>query len=294
MITYTGDNLWRKGWYEFTNDLAGNAFYKNKNLTSLAELGYIYDPVRYDIEGYRSMGATLRIGQSDSPTNNRAMNSGPNFQNWLGGRGSDSATNSAYAKNAFLLMDVFRTDTNTSGRINPNSVVRDGLGVVLQAALKNFVYESDATNGASSLLAGQSLNPSNTVAAIREFATNSSNGFLVSVGDLSRVPAFWGTNNSATNIVPSKMMSAASDAGKEEFLRRTANLLATQSLAYSVYIVGQAGEIVANSNGDIFVPASTTITENVIQLEPVYSSTIGESPVAPTGWKTLKPRSLSY
>jgi hypothetical protein len=294
--TYGGNlvSAWRKGWYEYTGDLAGNHFVKNTNLTSLAELGYIYDPVRYDIEGYRSMGATLRMGQSDSPTNNRATNSASDYQNWLGGRGSDSATNAAYGKNAFLLMDVFRTDTNTAGRINPNSVVRDGFGTVMRAALTNFVYEGQTTNGASTLLGNQTLNSTNTVAAIRNFATNSTNGFLVSVGDLSRISAFWGNATTATNIVPSVAMSAASDAGKEEFLRRTANLLTTQSLAFTVYIVGQTGEIQTKSGTDTFIPYSTTTTETVIQLEPVYPATSRETPVAPTEWKTLKPRSLSY
>ena len=294
MSGYAVNALWQKGLYEFSTDPAGNHFVKNTNLTSLAELGYVYDPVRHDIEGYRSMGATLRIGQSDSPTNNRATNAGTDFQNWLGGRGSDSPTNTAYAKNAFLLMDVFRTDTNTSGRINPNSVVRDGLGVVLQSALRQFVYEGNPTNGASSLLGNQTLNPTNTVSAIRDFATNSTNGFIVSVGDLSRIPAFWGTNNSATNIVPGTRMSAVSDAGKEEFLRRTANLLTTQSLAYSVYIVGQTGEIQTKSGADTFIPTSTAITEKVIQLEPVYPSTINEEPIAPSEWRTLNPKSISY
>jgi len=294
--TYRGNLLaaWRKGWYEYTTDPAGNHFVKNTNLSSLAELGYIYDPVRYDIEGYRSMGATLRIGQSDSATNNRATNAAADYQNWLGGRGNDSPTNAAYGKNAFLLMDVFRTDTNTAGRINPNSVVRDGFGTVMRAALTNFVYEGQASNGASSLLSNQTLNPASTVAAIRNFATNSTNGFLVSVGDLSRIPAFWGNGTSSTNIVPTVAMSAASDAGKEEFLRRTANLLTTQSLAFTVYIVGQTGEILTKSGTDTFVPASTTTTETVIQLEPIYPATSGETPVAPTEWKTLKPRSLSY
>lgn len=294
--TYRGNlvSAWRKGWYEFTSDPAGNHFVKNTNLSSLAELGYIYDPVRYDIEGYRSMGATLRMGQSDSPTNNRATNSASDYQNWLGGRGSDSATNAAYGKNAFLLMDVFRTDTNTAGRINPNSVVRDGFGTVMRAALTNFVYEGQTTNGASTLLGNQTLNSTNTVAAIRNFATNSTNGFLVSVGDLSRISAFWGNATTATNIVPSVAMSAASDAGKEEFLRRTANLLTTQSLAFTVYIVGQTGEILTKNGTDTFVPYSTTTTETVIQLEPVYPTTSGETPVTPAGWKTLKPRSLSY
>jgi hypothetical protein len=89
-------------------------------------------------------------------------------------------------------------------------------------------------------------------------------------------------------------MSAASDAGKEEFLRRTANLLTTQSLAYSVYIVGQTGEIQSENGADTFVPAATAITENVIQLEPVYPSTANEEPVAPSEWKTLNPKSISY
>ena len=89
-------------------------------------------------------------------------------------------------------------------------------------------------------------------------------------------------------------MSAVSDAGKEEFLRRTANLLTTQSLAYSVYIVGQTGEIQTKSGSDTFVANSTSITENVIQLEPVYPTTTSETPVAPSNWKTLNPKSISY
>jgi hypothetical protein len=292
---YTGVQLWRKGWYEYTADPAGNTLALNSRLQSLGQLGFVYDPVRHDIASYRSQGATLRIGQSDSSTNNRATNANVNYQNWLGGRGNDSATNAAYGKNAFLLMDLFQTDTNTSGRINPNSVVRDGAGVVLRAALTNFVYESEATNGASSLLASQTLNVTNTIDAIRGYATNTQNGLIVSVGDLSRIPALWSTNNAATSIVPSHRMSDASDAGKEEFLRRTANLLTTQSLAYTVYVVAQAGEIQTRNGSDTFVPVSTVTTESVIQLEPVYPESSGdtENAVAPEKWKTLKPRFIS-
>lgn len=293
--------VWQKGLYEITGDPAGNAFYKNTNITTLAELGYVYDPVRHDIDGYRSMGATLRIGQSDSSTNYRVVallaNQRPNFQNWLGGRGSDDATNAAFGRNAFLLMDVFRTDTNTSGRINPNSVVRDRSGAVMRAALGNFTFESEATNGASTLLAGRALNETNSFAAIQSFATNSSNGFLVSVGDMSRIPAFWSTNTNASALVPGVRMSSASDSGKEEFLRRTANLLTTQSLAYSVFVVAQAGSIEAQTVGDKFVPIATVITEHVVQLDPIYPTSPPsppETPVEPAEWKVLKPRSITY
>ena len=292
--TYSGNSMWQKGLYEHTTDPAGNAYFKNTNLTSLAELGGIYDPVRHDIEGYRSMGATLRVGQSDSPTNNRATNSGADFQNWLGGRGHDNPTHANFSKNAFLLMDIFRTDTNTSGRINPSSVVRDGSGIVLRSALTNFIFEGNPSKRASLLLGNQTLNTTNTIAAIRDFAADSSNGFLLSVGDLSRITAFWSTQNSTNNIVPGKVPSAASDSGKEEFLRRTANLLTTQSLAYTVYIVGQAGEFITKNGADTFAPTATTTTENVIQLEPVYPSSPDETAIAPVGWKTLRPKSLSY
>jgi len=291
---HTGVQVWRKGWYEYTDDAAGNSFAHNSPIHSLAQLGYVYDPVRHDIQSYRSQGATLRFGHSDSHTNNRATNAGGNFTNWLGGRGSDDATNATYGRNAFLLMDVFRTDTNQSGRINPSSVVRDGTGVVFRSALENFVYESQATNGASSILTNKSLNATNTISAIRTFATNASNGFLVSVGDLSRVPAFWSTNTNSSALVPGIRMSSASDSGKEEFLRRTANLFTTQSLAYSIFVVAQAGEIQRQGTTDRFVPISTEITENVVQLEPIYPPSPPEKPVQPSEWKLLKPKSINY
>ena len=293
--SYSGDALWQKGWYEYTTNAAGNVVINNTNLFSIGQLGGVYDPVRHDIEGYRSMGATLRIGQSDSPTNNRGTNSSANFVNWLGGRGSDNATNSAYAKNAFLLTDVFRTDTNTSGRINPNSIVRDGTGIVFSAALGNFTFESAATNGSEPRLSNFSLNSTNTIKEIRNFATNLSNGFLISLGEISRVPIFWSTNNLPANqLVVGKVMSQMSDDGKEEFFRRTANLLTTQSLAFSVYVVGQSGEIIQKSGQDEFVPRGTAIFERVVQIVPNYPLVNPWEPSKPSSWSTLTPYSIKY
>jgi type II secretory pathway pseudopilin PulG len=298
MPTYTGVDLWRKGWFEYTPDPAGNHFVNNTNLTSLGQLGYVYDPMRYDIEGYRSMGATLRLGQSDASTNNRATNNTSNFTSWLGGRGDDDPTSTNFSRNAFLLADVFRTDTNRSGRINPNSIIRDGSGVVMQAALADFYFESNSTNGAASHLSGnKTLTTTNTIRLIREFATNNSNtnGFLVSIGDLSRVPAFWSTNNDPTNtIVPGVRMSDVSDSGKEEFFRRTASLLTTQSLAYTIYVVGQAGEIVTRGGSDIFMPASTVISESVVQMEPIYPSAQPWEAAVPSSWNLHIPKSIKY
>ena len=131
--------------------------------------------------------------------------------NWLGGRGTDDVTSTNYMQNAFLLMDVFRTDNVTSGRINPNSIVRDPSGLAFRSVLDRFVFESAATNQASSALSGVALNATNTISSLRSFATNSSNGFFVSAGDLSRAPLFW----VATNALAGISMQGVSDAGRE-------------------------------------------------------------------------------
>ncbi|MCX6972138.1 MAG: hypothetical protein NTV93_18580 [Verrucomicrobia bacterium] len=298
MPTYAGDDIWRKGWFEYTPDPAANHFVNNTNLSSLGQLGYVYDPMRYDIEGYRSMGATLRLGQSDAATNNRGNTNNSNYSNWIGGRGSDDATSTNFSRNAFLLADVFRTDANRSGRINPNSIIRDGSGVVMQSAFANFSFETNSANGAASHFAGnQTLASTNAIRLIREFATNNTNGngFLVSIGDLSRVSAFWSTNNDPTNtIVSGVRMSDVSDSGKEEVFRRTANLLTTQSLSYTIYVVGQAGEIVTRGGTDVFIPASTVVSESVVQMEPIYPPAQPWEAVAPTGWNLHIPKFIKY
>lgn len=288
----TGVQRWRQWWYEYTADPAGNHFVANKPIGSLGELGAIYDPVRYDINGFRSQGATLRIGQSDSPTNNRANSTVIDYQNWLGGRGADDVTSTNYMKNAFLLMDVFRTDDVNSGRVNPNTLVRDPVGIVFRSVLDKFDFESAATNQASSVLSGLSLNASTSLSSLRSFATNPSNGYYISVGDLSRAPLFF----AATNALAGVSMTNVSDAGREEFMRRSANLLSTQSLAFTVFIKAQAGSFERTSvGGDRFRVRATMAREMVVQIQPTYAP--GGSPLVPStpvGWNVLRPRTINY
>ena len=288
----TGVQRWRQWWYEYTQDPAGNHFVPNNPIRSLGELGAIYDPVRYDINGFRSQGATLRIGQSDSPTNNRANSTVIDYQNWLGGRGADDVTSTNYMKNAFLLMDVFRTDDVNSGRVNPNTLVRDPVGIVFRSVLDKFDFESAATNQASSVLSGLSLNASTSLSSLRSFATNPSNGYFISVGDLSRAPLFF----AATNALAGVSMTNVSDAGREEFMRRSANLLSTQSLAFTVFIKAQAGSFERTSvGGDRFRVRATMAREMVVQIQPTYAP--GGSPLVPStpvGWNVLRPRTINY
>ncbi len=288
----SGVALWRQGWYEYSSDPSGNHFVANRPMGSTGELGAVYDPIRHDISGFRSQGATLRVGQSDAGTNNRANQSGADYVNWLGGRGSDDTSSTNYARNAFLLMDVFQTDDITEGRINPNSLVRDPSALAFRSVLDGFVFETSPTNQASSALSGTSLNATNAMASLRTFATNSTNGFLVSVGDLSRAPLFW----TSTNALAGVSMQAVSDAGREEFMRRSANLLSTQSLAFSIYVRAEAGTFVKGISGtDRFRVAATASSETVVQLRPMYAPTTDPTiPLAPTNWSIVKPRSINY
>lgn len=288
----TGVKRWRQWWYEYTADPTGNHFVANKQMDSLGELGMIYDPARHDINGFRSQGATLRIGHSDSPTNNRANSTERDCVNWLGGRGSDDVTSTNYTRNAFLLMDVFRTDNITAGRVNPNSIVRDPSGIAFRSLLDAFVFESAASNRASSMLSGAHLNAVNTLSSLQSFATNPANGFFVSVGDLSRAPLFF----TSTNALAGVSMSGVSDAGREEFMRRSANLLTTQSLAFTIFIRAQAGNFERSAKGtDRFRVKASNAREMVVQLRPVYAP--GDDPLVPAkpvGWTILRPRTINY
>jgi hypothetical protein len=297
--TISGVATWRYGWKEFTQNPAGNHFVKNTNIFSLGELGAIYDPARHDIDGYRSLGATLRIGQSDAGINNRwANSSNASAMDWLGGRGNSTATSTNYTRNAYLLMDVFRTDTNVSGRVNPNSLIRDTNAIAFRSAIQNFTFTTQSTNQASAVLSGRTLNATATLGELRNFFTNkAANGFMTSVGDLSLAPVFWSTNQqlAGTSMRPG---DGVSDAGREEFMRSTANLLTTQSLAYTIFIKAQSGRFIRQGSTDRFEPTATVLREVVVQLQPEYPpAPAGQppyTPVAPSRWKTLFPYTMSH
>ena len=297
--TISGVATWRYGWAEFTPDPAGNHFVKNTNIFSLGELGAIYDPARYNINGYRSLGATLRIGQSDADTNNRMANTNlADARNWLGGRGNSTATSTNYTRNAYLLMDVFRIDTNLSGRVNPYSLIRDTNAIAFRSAIQNFTFTTQSTNQASAVLSGRTLNATATLGELRNFFTNkAANGFMTSVGDLSLAPVFWSTNQQLAGI-SMRPGDGVSDAGREEFMRSTANLLTTQSLAYTIFIKAQSGRFIRQGSTDRFEPTATVLREVVVQLQPEYPpAPAGQppyTPVAPLRWKTLFPYTMSH
>ena len=85
--------------------------------------------------------------------------------------------------------------------------------------------------------------------------------------------------------------AAVSDAGREEFFRRTADLLTTHSLAFTIYSVGQTGRF----QGNEFQPTSTAIEEVVVQLIPDFPVPTDDfERVAPSRWQILRVRQMSH
>lgn len=283
-----GLDLWRNGWKEYTADPAGNHFVANRPLLSIGELGFVYDPSRHSLAGYRSHGATLRMGQSDAGTNNRAGNGTGEYANWLGGRGEDSVTSTNYLRNAFLLADVFTTTTNDRGRVNPNSLMRDG-GFVFKSLADGFLFEANSINAASVALAGKTINTNAFLSNLLTTATNAS-GF-VSLGDISLASAFHAGTNLVSDVNMTNTTRPVSDSGKEEFFRRSANLLTTQSLAFTVFSIGQSGRFV----GDKFEVSSTAVKEMLVRLVPTYPPPASDfDRVAPERWDIMKLKEMNY
>jgi len=91
-------------------------------------------------------------------------------------------------------------------------------------------------------------------------------------------------------------MSGVSDAGREEFLRRSANLLTTQSLAFTIFVRAQAGSFESGASGtDRFSVRAGASREMTVQIQPVYPPG-GDPlvPVAPTGWNILRLHTINY
>ena len=274
-------NIARSSWAEYHS--SGNGYIANANMTSAGDLGFIFDPSRHSSSGYRSVSRTLRVGQPDLPNFNRNNNSSATLDtNWIGGLGHGNTTHTNYARSASMLADVFRFDTNTFGKLNLNGLARATNSPILPAQFDGFRFSSATNNMSSGTLNGTTINTNALLTAItNEFAANRP---FIGIGDISRLQVF-ATNSAANSIATGQNMAAftVNDADREEVFRRTAGLLATQSLSFTVHAIGQSGTIVNNQ----FVPTATQQKQVVLQFQPEYNTTA--YPAAPTSWKILKP-----
>jgi hypothetical protein len=279
-------------WAEFNS--MGNGYIENGNMTA-GDLGFIFDPARFSSAGYRSMSRSLRVGQPDRPDFNRNRNSTVEADiSWLGGLGSNMTTSANYTRSAFHLASVFRFDDFIFGKLNPNGIARSPSSPIIDSLFKNFRFELATQGRSSGQIAGQSAN-TNALSAEINNELSAGRPFL-GIGDLSRLQVF-GTSSTANSIVAGQDMSDfnISDADREETFRRTSGLLSTQSLAYSIFAVGQSGTIVNNR----FIPTATQRKQVVVQFQPIYSNTqdyqtyLQQSDngqrAQPLSWRIIKP-----
>lgn len=270
-----------RSWAEYNS--SGNGYIANGNMTSAGDLGFIFDPARYSFSSYRSISRTLRVGQPDRPDFNRNNNSSAAVDtNLIGGLGHGNTTHTNYARSASMLADVFRFDTNTFGKLNPNGLARATNSPILPALFDGFRFSGATNNMSSGTLNGTTINTNALLTAItNEFASNRP---FIGIGDISRLQVF-ATSNTTSSIATGQNMAAftVSDADREEAFRRTAGLIATQSLAFTVHAIGQTGMIVNNQ----FIPSATQQTQVILQFQPQYSTT--NYPATPSGWNIQKP-----
>lgn len=275
-------------WADYTPQFAGSldtayALIRDEPMSSIAELGHIYDPYRRNgnnatgnnntgyIDFARGGGRTLRIGQPDE-----VIVSGINSD-------QQSAANSAvrfgsaWANAAWRLTDVFEVIINpltgqvdrttplapaqSRGKINLNSVLRDE-GAVLRSLLRRFTYLTKP-NGAPT-----TSNRALTDAEIETLITQikdylSTKGPFMERGELSQILFF------AANTAGSQSLRYSQDRGREELFRRILPLLTTRSNSFSVYAVGQA--VHEDRNGKI-TPQGETVQGAVYRLDPVIGT----------------------
>jgi hypothetical protein len=283
---------------EWTSQESGNHSVLNSPITSLGQLGLVYDPARPQME-HRGGGRTLRIGQSDDPKNLRAgLGTSAAFQSWHGGYGSDTITDLQTLQNSHALLAIFRTDNLVGGRINPHALKRSDVSPAALAVVEGFKFNSVAVGGDSNS-AGKELKKNgagfptvlaeirNEITAGRPFAQ---------VGDLSRLKIFntryINEQSEQIDLIEDVDSRVLADQAREEFLRRSFGLMETNSLSFTIHAVGQTGQF--RPNGTFRVDA-TAQGSRTINFVPQYPEPYDEYvPTKPSGWVIETLRNLSY
>lgn len=220
----------------------------NAPLTSIGELGNIYDPARVKsstgsigITGARGGGRTFKIGQPDDLV--------------------DSSTTSSLATPsrqwaAWRLTDFLATsgDIQLPGQININGLRRDN-GGALRAACLGMTISSVSCSATAS--APTVTKPEPTIDS-DEYATAPPAGldrlisqararldqanpnkpsYFTERGELSELPLF---SSTSADLLPGIPLRDAFDRTREELFRRVAELVTTRGNIFSVYAIGQS------------------------------------------------------
>lgn len=242
---------------EMSDSDTAYAHIADDKLTSIGQLGDVYDPIREpntgiaDLPFSRGGGRTLRIGQSEVYKNGAAVRGAtyPGIYGVWDGEQNSLSRN----RTAWRLADVFSasdekasTQDATSGLININGVARDG-GAALRAALYKLVFGNPSESDPS--LKGKSLDIDSLVTAIQQRFPS-----LVNPSDTPKDNPFWERGelseakssdtsppifSSGTKLAGTEMQLVL-DRGREELVRRVMELITTKGCVYRAYCVGEA------------------------------------------------------
>jgi len=245
-----------KGWSQTSTGNAINpdqntapAIVANGNLTSIGQLGDVFDPARVKgtvgslgIGGSRGGGRTFRIGQKDDLADTTHVESATTglSQEWASWRLPDFLSTTS--------------DIQLPGLININGVRRDN-GAALRAACYGMTVHSVSRNAiANSAAIGDPqldsteytvANPPGGLQRLINQAITRLQGTDVTKptyfrerGEISDLAIF--SSAISGDLVTGVKMSEAFDHTREEFVRRLIDLTTTRGNIFSVYAIGQS------------------------------------------------------
>ncbi len=280
----------------------------NAEITSIGQLGDVYDPARAigtDLSKARGGGRTLKIGQPDDL--------------WDGNYRSASRSWAAWR-----LADFFGVNDAMvqPGLININGVARDN-GAALRAALTGFKYQENLpsdtlvhseklplvaetstlvppTQGLDTLVyqikkrlapdpgsitTGTVGTPGGGDSTKPDYAPyNTGQGPFWERGEFSELPAFGRTNVAASNpaasytgadLVSGAVTNQTFDRGREEVFRRLAEMITTRGNVFTVYAIGQTISPKVPTNGQTLAVTSTQRLKVTFRLIPKTGTSAG-------------------
>jgi hypothetical protein len=250
--------------------------FANSTVTSIGELGNVFDPARVigpapngsgNIQYSRGGGRTLKIGQPDDLAGNTRFSPAWFNAAW---RLTDLFAAVPVSNPSQTPQPFERTALPTSrGKININGVLRDG-GVAFRAALRSFVFSSPNNDPQ---LNARSLAPAevdNLVAGITTYLNQ--NGPMMERGELSQLPFF------NTGTAAGAPMATTNDRGREEIFRRTVEMITTRSASFTVYSIGETIRQDARGNKITVGQKRLALT---FQLEPQSASAAFQNSTPP-------------
>lgn len=278
-------------------------------LRGIGDLGGVTDPVLLpnvavaDRSTRRGGGVTLTIGQADlywdGTRNSQQQNTEFSYQ-----------TSPSREWTAWRLADVFTVKddekrsgpagTTVDGLYNPNGIHRDG-GFALRCLVEGLVFgpatESDPLLANQTLVTeGAESRTKNTTAAMIQNGYWGGNALarylaqrlnrnlptrfspLWETGEISQLQMFspFGQSSGTQQIRQGATTNLLNDRGREEIIRRVADLITTRGNTFTVYVVGQS----LGTQGRV----GTTLAKRVtVRLHPLWQNAPNDdfSPTTP-------------